>query len=368
MSTAERVFDRPAALRSALDKSALALLEEHAESGPGGRGWLVRRALALADIVGLGLAFALSTVLFPGREPIDNAVGAFGEGMFFLLTLPAWILVANLYGLYRNDEQRTDHSSADDLVGVFHLVTVGSWFIFLTGQVIGVVHPGVPRLIAFWVAAIVLVTTARVVARAACRRTNVYLQNTVIVGAGNVGQLVASKLAKHPEYGLNVLGFVDAAPKHGNGNGDVRVLGSQAELPEIVRALHVERVIIAFSNDSHEQTLELIRRLHELGVQIDIIPRLFEVIGTNFGIHTAEGLPLIGLPSLKLSRSALLLKRMLDVALALTGLLLVAPLFAVIAVAIKLDSRGPVFFRQVRRGANERMFQDLQVPHDVLRR
>ncbi len=135
------------------------------------------------------------------------------------------------------------------------------------------------------------------------------------------------------------------------------MLGAQEELPEIVRALHVERVIIAFSNDSHEQTLRLIRHLHELGVQIDIVPRLFEVIGTNFGIHTAEGLPMIGLPSLKLSRSALLLKRMLDVALALGGLILVAPLFAASALAIKLDSRGPVFFRQVRRGANERMFR-----------
>ena len=357
MSTAERVLDRPAGLPAALDKSALAQLAPGAGSGTGRRGWLVRRALALADIVGLMLAFTIATLLFPGAGPVDNEVGHVAEGVFFLITLPAWVLVANLYGLYRNDEERTDHSSADDLVGVFHLVTVGSWFVFLAARVLGVAHPSVPRLIAFWVAAIVLVTTARVVARAACRRTSVYIQNTVIVGAGSVGHLVASKLAKHPEYGLNVLGFVDAAPKHGNGNGDVRVLGSQAELPEIVRALHVERVIIAFSNDSHEQTLQLIRDLHELGVQIDIIPRLFEVIGTNFGIHTAEGLPLIGLPSLKLSRSALLLKRILDVTLAVTGLILVAPLFAATALAIKLDSRGPVFFRQVRRGANERMFR-----------
>ena len=205
---------------AALDESALAQLAPGAGSGTGRRGWLVRRALALADIVGLVLAFTIATLLFPGRGPVDNEVGHVAEGVFFLITLPAWVLVANLYGLYRNDEERTDHSSADDLVGVFHLVTVGSWFVFLAGKVLGVAHPSVPRLIAFWVAAIVLVTTARVVARAACRRTNVYLQNTVIVGAGSVGQLVASKLAKHPEYGLNVLGFVDAAPKHGNGNGE----------------------------------------------------------------------------------------------------------------------------------------------------
>ncbi len=354
MSTVERVLDGPADMLVAVEESARV---QQQPLGRGGRGWLVRRALALADVVGLTLAFAFSTLFFPGGGLVDNTVGNVAEGLFFLVTLPAWIVVANLYGLYRNDDERTDHSSADDLVGVFHLVTVGSWFVFLAGQVVGIAHPSVQRLIAFWIAAIVLVTTARVLARAACRRTDVYLQNTVIVGAGSVGQLVASKLAKHPEYGLNVLGFVDADPKYGNGDGGLKVLGSQDELREIVSAHRVERVIIAFSNDSHEQTLRLIRQLHEQGVKIDIIPRLFEVIGTNFGIHTAEGLPLIGLPSLKLSRSSLLLKRILDFTLALTGLIVVVPLFVACAIAIKLDSRGPVFFRQVRRGANERMFR-----------
>ena len=67
MSTVERVLDGPAGLRPALDEPTRAPLEPRARSGRGRRGWLVRRALALADIVGLGLAFALSTLLFPGR-------------------------------------------------------------------------------------------------------------------------------------------------------------------------------------------------------------------------------------------------------------------------------------------------------------
>ncbi len=355
MSTVPRVLEGPAGLRAALDEGTREVLERRAASTVASRGWLVRRALALADMVGLTLAFIVSFLLFAERGPVGNTVGSAVEGLLFLGTLPVWIVVANLYGLYRNDEERTDHSSADDLVGVFHLVTVGSWFVFLVGQVTGLADPSVQRLIAFWAGAIVLVTSTRAVARAVCRRTDVYLQNTVIVGAGDVGQLVAYKLAKHREYGLNVLGFVDDEPK--DANGRLPVLGSPDQLPEIVRVLEVERVVIAFTNDSHEATLELIRRLHQLNVQIDIVPRLFEVIGTNFGIHTAEGVPLIGLPSLRLSRSALLLKRTLDVALSIVGLTLIAPLFAAVAVAIKLDTRGPVFFRQVRRGSSEQTFR-----------
>ena len=357
MSTAERALNVPADLLATLDEPARERLAMRAASGRVDRGWLVRRALVLADTVGLSLAFALATVFFAAPGSIDNTADAVRECVFFLATLPVWVVVANLYGLYRNDEERTDHSSADDLVGVFHLVTIGSWFVFLAGQLIGVVHPSVQRLIGFWIAAIFLVTMCRVLARAACRRSTVYLQNTIIVGAGTVGELVASKLEKHPEYGLDVLGFIDAEPRHGGSNGKMPVLGTQAELPTIVRMLDVERVIIAFSNDSHESTLELIRSLHDLGVQIDIVPRLFEVIGTNFGVHTAEGLPLIGLPPLRLARSALLLKRVMDITLAFAGLIFLAPLFAMIAVAIKLDSPGPVFFRQPRRGANERIFR-----------
>jgi exopolysaccharide biosynthesis polyprenyl glycosylphosphotransferase len=357
VSTVERVFDTPAGARVAINERTRGRLERRGAASTVSRGWLVRRALALADTVGLSFAFALSTILFPGSGPVANLVGTSVEGVVFLCTLPVWVVVANLYGLYRSDEERTDHSTADDLVGVFHLVTVGSWFVFLAVQLVGVAHPSVQRLITFWISAIVLITAARAVARALCRRTPVYLQNTVIVGAGDVGQLVASKLEKHPEYGLNVLGFVDAEPKNWNQNGDLDVLGSPKQLPDIVRALDVDRVIIAFSNDSHRATLELIRRLHQLRVQVDIIPRLFEVIGTNFGIHTAEGLPLIGLPPLKLSRSALLLKRTLDFTLSLAGLIITAPLFAVTALAIKLDSRGPVFFRQVRMGTNEQVFR-----------
>ncbi len=83
----------------------------------------------------------------------------------FAATLPLWIVAANIYGLYSGDEERTDHSTADDLIGVLHLVTVGSWFFFAFTTLINSVHPTVPRLLTFWLASIVLVTSLRAVAR-----------------------------------------------------------------------------------------------------------------------------------------------------------------------------------------------------------
>ena len=146
------------------------------------------------------------------------------------------------------------------------------------------------------------------------------------------------------------------------------MLGTPERLPELVRLLDVERVIVAFSNDSHDETLALIRSIKDLDVQIDIVPRLFEILGPGVGIHTIEGMPLIGLPPLRLSRSSRLLKRGMDIVVSSVGLLVLAPVMLVLALAIKLDSRGPVLFRQTRRGRADAGLPDLQVPHDDRRR
>jgi exopolysaccharide biosynthesis polyprenyl glycosylphosphotransferase len=360
MSTVEPYVDPVAAadVPASLDKRTLQILERRRTSAVRmRRGWLVRRMLVLADLLGLTAAFLLATIIIdqPGRQ---DAVGSQIEVVVFLLSLPAWVIVAKLYGLYDYDEERTDHSTADDLVGVLHLVTVGSWLFFAFAAVTHRADPGFARLLGFWLFAIACITASRAVARGIARKHLAYVQNTIIVGAGDVGQLVAKKLRQHPEYGLNLVGFVDSNPKDRSENlTDIALLGGLEQLPQMVQILDVERVIVAFSNDSHEEMLDLIRSLKDLDIQIDLVPRFFEVIGTNVGIHTAEGLPLIGLPALRLSRSSLLMKRTMDLAISIAGLVALAPLFLAVAVWIKLDSRGPVFFRQLRMGSGDQTFE-----------
>jgi exopolysaccharide biosynthesis polyprenyl glycosylphosphotransferase len=322
------------------------------------RGWLVRRMLLGADLIGLASAFVVAELFFGERFHFEGRFGAPSEAAVFLLILPLWIVVAKLYGLYDHDEERTDHSTADDLAGVFHMVTVGM-FLFLAGAwLTDIAHPSMPKVLVFWVSAIALVGLGRAAARGLARRNAAYLQNTVIVGAGDVGQLVAKKLLHHPEYGINIVGFIDSAPKERQGDlQHLAQLGSPERLPAIIRMFDVERVIVAFSADSHEKSLELIRSLKDLDVQIDIVPRLYEMVGPAIEIHTVEGLPLIGLPPLRLSRSSQLLKRAMDLVLSVVGLVLLSPFLALIALAIKLDSPGPVFFGQIRMGRGDKTFR-----------
>ena len=320
------------------------------------RGWLVRRALVAADVIGLTLAFVLAELLHPGSS---ERLGTPEEAvMFFAVTVPAWVLAAKIARLYDGDEERASTTTTDDLARVFQLSTLGAWVFVAVTWISGLPRPDVGRVIAVWLLAVGTVTLARVAARAACRQRLTYLQNTVIVGAGDVGQLVARKFLKHPEYGINLLGFVDGDPRSlTNGLASVPVLGGTAELPGLVRALDVERVVVAFTRDTQDDLLELVRNLNELDVQVDIVPRFFEVIGPHTVVHDVEGLSLVGVPPVRLPRSSRLLKRTMDLAVALPGLLLLTPVLALVAIAIKLDSPGPVFFRQVRMGSRDRAFR-----------
>jgi exopolysaccharide biosynthesis polyprenyl glycosylphosphotransferase len=321
------------------------------------RGWLVHRMLLLADLVGLIAAFLLvEWVSGLGRTALDR-VDLRAEIAIFVLSLPGWIVVTKLYGLYDQDEERTDHSTTDDMVGVFHMVTVCAWLFLAFALLTHAAHPSIPKLLLFWALAIGLVSLGRAIARAYCRRHVGYLQNTIIVGAGHVGQLVGRKLLKHPEYGINLVGFVDDEPKERREDlENLTVLGPAHKLPALVRLLDIERVIVAFSRDDHVRTLDLIRALRDLGVQVDVVPRLFELVSPGVGIHTVEGLPLMGLASTRLSPSARFLKRGLDILVASVAVVALLPAFVLLAAVIKIGSRGPILFRQVRMGRGNRPF------------
>ena len=142
------------------------------------------------------------------RIAVDR-VAPIWEVALFVATLPLWVLLARIYGLYDRDEERTDHSTVDDVVGVFQVVTLGTWSFLVLTHVVGLPYPNLGRLVVFWLLAVVLVPLLRAASRAIGRRQAAYVQNVIIVGSGYVARMLADKIEKHPEYGLRVVGFVD---------------------------------------------------------------------------------------------------------------------------------------------------------------
>jgi exopolysaccharide biosynthesis polyprenyl glycosylphosphotransferase len=325
------------------------------------RGWVVRRLLAASDILALLVAFTITEVVFAGRTPVIDKVGPAAEIIIFGATLPFWIIAAKLYGLYDQDEERASHKTTDEFVSVFHLVTVAVIVFYAFSWISGLTAPDQAKLLTFWLSTIFLMVAGRAGARAIARRHPSYTQNTVIVGAGDIGQLVGRKLLQHPEYGLKLVGFVDVDPKERRaGIPDLDLLGGVDDLSDVVARHSIDRVIIAFSRTTHEDLLELVRALGKEDVQIDVVPRLFDAVNPRASVHMVEGLPLVGLTPARIPRSSRLLKRCLDATAASFLLAAVAPLMLVIALLIRRDSKGPVFFRQTRLGMDKREFKLLK--------
>ncbi|HUK95648.1 MAG TPA: sugar transferase [Gaiellaceae bacterium] len=322
------------------------------------RGWLLRRGLLLADLVALLCAVVVVDLAGAQVALEDPVPWALGLGAFCV-----WVLLAQGYGLYANDEIQAVRSTADDVPGVILLVTLTTWIGVLVLEVAGISSAGLGLAIVFWLAAIPLLLAARATARSVVRHRFVPRERTLIVGAGQVGSEIARKLSRRPEYGLEVIGFLDDDPLHDplrSLDGGPPQLGGTSRIEAVLRGFRVERVIFAFSRLPVNEQIDLFHRCMELGVQVDIVPRLYEVIGSRMQVHDVEGLPLVGLRAPRLPRSSWLLKRCLDLFVSAALLVLLAPLFAFVALRIKLESPGPVLFRQDRVGAEDRRFRILK--------
>ncbi|MDH4104362.1 MAG: sugar transferase [Thermoleophilia bacterium] len=318
------------------------------------------RVLRVSDTVSIAVACGILSAVDASVWNHSTAEAASVGLVFAAVVLPLWFVLAGASGLYRRDEQRADLTVTDDVIPVVVAATLAAWSI-LVGATL--TSSGMPDdlLVGLWAALAVCVLAGRVVARSITRVRPAYVQNTLIVGAGNVGQLLGRKLAQHPELGLRLVGFVDDDPRAMRRDlEDVPVLGTPDAIREIVAVNDVQRVIVAFSNESHDRQLELVHELSDLEVHVDLVPRLFEAIGPSFELHYIEGLPLVALTPRRSTRLARAAKRSMDVVLSATLIALLSPLIAFVAWRVKRGSPGPVFFRQERLGQGMKPFELLK--------
>ena len=124
-----------------------------------------------------------------------------------------------------------------------------------------------------------------------------------------------------------------------------------------MRELHVDRIIVAPTTTETRGVVELIRIAKAIGVRVSVLPRMLEVVGSTVEFEDVDGLTVLGVRPFGLSRSSRLLKRGFDLVATTVGLLAVGPVIAAIALAVRIDSKGPVFFRQVRVGRDGRHFR-----------
>jgi exopolysaccharide biosynthesis polyprenyl glycosylphosphotransferase len=312
----------------------------------GRRDWLLRRLLAFADVVCLALAMAVTMAAVGGTRGHSWQQYL----LFGLITLPAWVALFKLYGLYERDAKRLSHSTLDDLPSLFHCLLVGCllmwcWFV--------VVAPGklmFAAILTFGALAMALVLAGRALTRAGFLRL-VSPERVLLIGTGQASGALIEKMRSKASLRLQPIGMVSCK---GSAGAAVALpqLGrlEELDLPSLMAEHRVTRVVVADVELERERLLGVVRDCRTASVKVCLLPLTFSALGPAVEVDDVQGITVLGINPLVLSRSARIAKRGLDLVGAGLLSVLALPLLLVLAVAIKLDSPGPVFFRQERIG------------------
>jgi exopolysaccharide biosynthesis polyprenyl glycosylphosphotransferase len=307
------------------------------------------RAMLLAggDLVALAVAYGLMR-LVTGTVVISTTSVPVGVALALAVAaIPVSVALFAAYGLYDTDQRRIAVTSFDEATSIFHALLVGSVGLLVLDQLL--------RRVSDWrvssaVQAVVFVgvgLVAVIVARGALRSwvfPRIFRRRrALVVGTGPDAEFFQRTVAAHPEFGFDVVAVLPDTH-------------SPAELQDAVVRLEADRVVLTSSSTSHEETLELARSVRQPYLQVSIIPRYHELFTANATLEDLAGAPIVTLPGTSLRRSAWVVKRGFDIIVSGAMLLLLSPLLLAVAVAIRLDSPGPSFYRQARRGRNGSTF------------
>jgi exopolysaccharide biosynthesis polyprenyl glycosylphosphotransferase len=189
-------------------------------------------------------------------------------------------------------------------------------------------------------------------------RRRVFHRNALIVGAGENGKNLAINLFLNDHLGLNLVGFLDDDLSLGKVVFNrAKVLGRVAELRDIVKVFEVQEIIVSLENVDHARLISALEIATSTDTVVKISSPLYDVVPSRLFIEKYGNLPVVGISHFRPGPILEVYKRVFDSVVAAVGLLFLAPIFATIAMAIRMDSRGPIFFSQTRIGKNGKPFK-----------
>ena len=311
-----------------------------------------RTALAVDVLTLLGAAALAALAAGHGQiSPADAQLGAI-DVLFVLLVMAARAgRVSQLQG-----------SAIDGGIEAFKVCSLGALLTLATAAILGTDRP-VPIGPDLWLLTAVAMGGARLtmqVAQRRARRRGALMTPTLIVGDGSGGgHDVARRLLERPEYGLRPVGFLDADPMPGTPDSatGVRLLGGPDDLADVCADTGAGHVILAFASERDRRLAELVRRCHELGVGVSVVPRLYESVSERGQLDHLGGLPLFSPRAIDPRARQFTIKHAIDRVVALLALIVLSPALLALALAIRVTSPGPVIFRQRRVGRDGAVFE-----------
>jgi exopolysaccharide biosynthesis polyprenyl glycosylphosphotransferase len=320
-----------------------------------------RRLLAALDVAGIVLGIAVGMGLLAAGLGVGTVEPRAHLGAWTLAYAPVYLLACVLYGLDRRERRRLFATNFPDLMHLAHALLAGG------GATLGISHllrhyfgvtPTVSLTGAVFISVPMLITVpvVRVLGGLVVRRRGLVRSRIIILGSGTVADSVARRLAAFAD--LELLGCVDDPGPYadgGRGVTSIGLLGQVSELPRLCAELDADRVIVAFSPTETRALADTLRRLPS-GVQISVVPRLFDLLTWRSHVDELHGLPVMDVAPPALSPGNRAVKRAFDVVVSGAVIVVTLPAWVMIAIAIRSTSAGPVFFRQKRAGRGGQPF------------
>jgi exopolysaccharide biosynthesis polyprenyl glycosylphosphotransferase len=305
---------------------------------------LFRRSLLAADAAAIAFALALSAGLTPGLS----------LGLGSVLAIPLLAGSAKLLGLYDRDEALIRKTTLEEAPRLFQLATLATLTIWLADRPLldGPLRRSGALLL--WSSLTALLTALRACARALALRLAA-VERCLFIGDIDSERRIREKLADGDKSKAQIVAHLEL---HEAGPWSTDAFSPQrlAEIRALAQSLDVHRAIVAPDGGVDAEMLDLVCALKAVGVRVSVLPRLLEVMGSAVEFEDLHGEQILGLRRFELTRSTMLVKRAFDLLCASLALLLAGPAMLLAAVAIKLDSPGPVLFRQLRVGHDGRRF------------
>jgi exopolysaccharide biosynthesis polyprenyl glycosylphosphotransferase len=312
-----------------------------------------RRGLGLSDILATAAAVTLATVLVGGHPSLTALAGA-----------PVVVLLAKMSGLYDRDELLVRKTTLDEVPGLFHVATVFTLGAWLVQESIDPRAYTTTEAAMLWPLLVLFLLMGRAAARRIAQGTTP-TERCLVIGNAVAAESLNRSFERGSATSSAIVGRIplEYGRRHGEDPPGVVVpsavpfLGDLDDLQRVLREHRVDRVLVVPGAGATDELLVVTRAAKALGVRVSVVPRLFEVVGSSAAFDDVEGTTLLGLRRYGLSRSSWRLKRALDLVLTVAALVALTPLLLAIALAIKLDDRGRVFFRQRRIGQDGREFE-----------
>ncbi len=314
---------------------------------------------ALLTTASFLLAYLVRSRLLPAAFPSAFPGGLYPLGAYvpvLITVLPLWMLLLAVTRLARPGQVLSLRREAAKEIEVAALAVL---LVAAAGYLLRLQFISRPFLVLFGATNGVVLAAMRVVerrTRLGRRLVEAPERVVVVVGCGEEAVAIARQVALHRAWGLRLYGFVDADQCGRSEVDGVPVVGSVAQLSEILTRQVVDEVVLAVPTRQLSDLEGALLACQELGVRVRVALRPFPHLRPHLEVEALDGVPLVTFATMPTALLGLFVKRLADIATSLAALLLLAPVWAVTAVAIRLSSRGPVLYRQVRCGLHGRRF------------